>query len=108
MILVLPIYTSFVRFFLSSVFIHYFSVPAGVFYFLTCYNNINFHNVNIQQEVLHMKLCDHHLHSEFSDDSETELTDIVEQALHLGMSEICITDHHDIDYPKTRKVIPFC
>ena len=47
-----------------------------------------------------MKLCDHHLHSEFSDDSETELTDIVEQALHLGMSEICITDHHDIDYPK--------
>ena len=28
-----------------------FSVPAGVFYFLTCYNNINFHNVNIQQEV---------------------------------------------------------
>ena len=47
-----------------------------------------------------MKLCDHHLHSEFSDDSETKLTDIAEQALYLGMSEICITDHHDIDYPK--------
>lgn len=47
-----------------------------------------------------MKLCDHHLHSRFSDDSETELTDIAEQAIHLGMSEICITDHHDIDYPK--------
>ena len=28
------------------------------------------------------------------------LTDIAEQAIHLGMSEICITDHHDIDYPK--------
>ena len=47
-----------------------------------------------------MKLCDHHLHSGFSDDSETGLTDIAEQAIHLGMSEICITDHHDIDYPK--------
>lgn len=29
-----------------------------------------------------MKLCDHHLHSEFSDDSETKLTDIAEQALY--------------------------
>lgn len=47
-----------------------------------------------------MKICDYHLHSEFSDDSHTPLEEIVKQAISLGLPEICITDHHDIDYPE--------
>ncbi len=46
-----------------------------------------------------MKICDYHLHSEFSDDSNTKLNDIIDKAISLGMEKICITDHHDIDYP---------
>ena len=84
-----------------------FSVPVAVFYFLTCYNNINFHNIYSQQEVLHMKLCDHHLHSGFSDDSETGLTDIAEQAIHLGMRS-ALQIIMILIIQKTRKAIPFC
>ena len=46
-----------------------------------------------------MKICDYHLHSEFSSDSEAHLNDIIEKAISLGMEKICITDHHDIDFP---------
>lgn len=42
-------------------------------------------------------LCDFHLHTAFSGDSETPPRDQVERALALGMDEICITDHHDYD-----------
>lgn len=46
-----------------------------------------------------MKICDYHIHSEFSEDSEADLKDIIEKAVSLGMEKICITDHHDIDFP---------
>lgn len=42
-------------------------------------------------------LCDFHLHTEFSGDSETPVRDQAERAAALGMNEICITDHHDYD-----------
>ena len=42
-------------------------------------------------------LCDFHLHTEFSGDSETPVRDQTERAIALGMKEICITDHHDYD-----------
>lgn len=42
-------------------------------------------------------LCDFHLHTEFSGDSETPVKSQVERAMALGMREICITDHHDYD-----------
>ena len=42
-------------------------------------------------------LADTHVHTEFSGDSQTPLTSQIEQAVKLGMKEICITDHHDLD-----------
>lgn len=45
-----------------------------------------------------MKLCDYHVHSEFSSDSNAALIDIIETAIALGLPQICITDHHDIGF----------
>lgn len=42
-------------------------------------------------------LCDCHLHTEFSGDSDTPLRTQLERAISLGMKELCITDHHDYD-----------
>ncbi|MGN0159666.1 MAG: histidinol-phosphatase HisJ family protein [Brotaphodocola sp.] len=42
-------------------------------------------------------LCDCHLHTEFSADSDTPVRRQIEQAIALGMPDICITDHHDYD-----------
>lgn len=39
--------------------------------------------------------CDYHVHSEFSDDSETPMKAQVEQAVKLGLDELCFTDHVD-------------
>ncbi len=42
-------------------------------------------------------ICDFHLHTEFSGDSEAPVRGQIEQAIRLGMKEMCITDHHDYD-----------
>lgn len=42
-------------------------------------------------------LCDFHLHTSFSGDSDTPPARQVERAIALGMERICITDHHDYD-----------
>ena len=42
-------------------------------------------------------ISDIHLHTEFSGDSNTPVHAQIEQAIRLGMEEICITDHHDYD-----------
>lgn len=42
-------------------------------------------------------LCDFHLHTSFSGDSDTPPVRQIEQAVRLGMACICITDHHDMD-----------
>ena len=31
-------------------------------------------------------------------DSQANIAQVIEQAIHLGMPYLCITDHHDIDY----------
>lgn len=46
-----------------------------------------------------MIICDSHVHSEFSSDSKASLESIINRALELGLPKICITDHHDIDFP---------
>lgn len=48
-----------------------------------------------ERGILKMMLCDYHVHSEFSDDSEYEMEDIVKKAIELGLNEICFTDHVD-------------
>ena len=47
-----------------------------------------------------MILCDFHMHSEFSSDSDTPMEDMIHQAIQLGLKRICFTDHMDFDYPK--------
>ncbi len=42
---------------------------------------------------------DYHLHSEFSSDSEAKLSDIIDSARKQGLTSVCLTDHHDIDFP---------
>ena len=44
-------------------------------------------------------IADCHMHTEFSADSETKITDQVERAIQLGLPHICFTDHMDMDYP---------
>lgn len=44
--------------------------------------------------------CDFHMHTEFSGDSVTPVKDMIEKAIQLGLSVICITDHLDFDYPQ--------
>lgn len=47
-----------------------------------------------------MKLLpDYHVHTRFSGDSETPVEEMLDKAISLGVSEICITDHIDYDYP---------
>lgn len=38
---------------------------------------------------------DYHLHSSFSDDSQTPMEDMVRRAAALGLEEICFTEHVD-------------
>lgn len=45
-----------------------------------------------------MKICDSHIHSCFSSDSDASLESIIERAIELGLNKVCITDHHDIDF----------
>ncbi len=40
-------------------------------------------------------LTDYHLHTAFSNDSETPIEDMVQRAVTLGLDEICFTEHVD-------------
>lgn len=40
-------------------------------------------------------LADYHVHSEFSDDSDYEMEEVVKDAIAFGLDEICFTDHVD-------------
>lgn len=44
-------------------------------------------------------LCDYHMHSSFSFDSETPMEQQVQSAMHKGLEEICFTEHVDLDWP---------
>ncbi|MBQ8982318.1 MAG: histidinol-phosphatase HisJ family protein [Lachnospiraceae bacterium] len=46
-----------------------------------------------------MIIADCHLHSEFSSDSDTPVTTMLEQAFDHQMKYFYLTDHHDIDFP---------
>lgn len=46
-----------------------------------------------------MILADCHLHSEYSSDSDTPVTAMLQQAIDHHMRYFYLTDHHDIDFP---------
>ena len=46
--------------------------------------------------------ADYHVHSEFSDDSKELMESQIEQAISLGLDEICFTDHVDYGIKRDR------
>lgn len=52
-------------------------------------------------------LYDYHTHTCFSGDSETPVEAMLDQAVLLGLKEICITDHIDYDYPEEPDLFTF-
>lgn len=46
--------------------------------------------------------CDYHVHTQFSDDSEYRMEDVVTDAIRLGLDEICFTDHVDYGVKRDR------
>ncbi|MDO4650188.1 MAG: histidinol-phosphatase HisJ family protein [Eubacteriales bacterium] len=40
-------------------------------------------------------ICDYHVHTEFSDDSEYEMEQVVIDAIQKGITDLCFTDHVD-------------
>lgn len=40
---------------------------------------------------------DYHMHTNFSNDSETSMEDMIKKSIELGLNEICFTDHVDYD-----------
>ena len=46
-----------------------------------------------------MRKIDYHMHTHFSGDSEASPREHIEQAIRMGLDEICFTDHRDFDYP---------
>ena len=45
-------------------------------------------------------LCDYHVHSEYSDDSEYLMEDVITDAISLGIKELAFTDHVDYGIKK--------
>ena len=50
---------------------------------------------------------DYHLHTCYSDDCKTPIDDLIQSAINNGLKSICITDHHDPDFPVEKYNIGF-
>ena len=44
-------------------------------------------------------ICDSHIHTRFSTDSDSSVKETIEKAIELGMKFLAITDHQDFGYP---------
>ncbi len=53
-----------------------------------------------------MITADYHVHTSFSSDSDAPMESMIEKAISLGFTRICITDHMDYDFPITNN-LPF-
>ena len=51
--------------------------------------------------------ADYHLHTNFSTDSDMHPEELVKTAIALGLKNICITDHQDLDFPEPGFCIDF-
>lgn len=50
--------------------------------------------------------ADYHSHTSYSFDSNASIDAMVQQAIDLGLEELCITDHIDFTYPECKIVSP--
>lgn len=46
-----------------------------------------------------MILSDYHVHSCFSGDCQTQMQSVIEYAISHNVTNLCFTDHHDLDFP---------
>ena len=53
---------------------------------------------SIIEEVFMAIKADYHVHSYHSGDSDESMEKIIKQGIELGLTDICFTEHHDIDY----------
>ena len=67
---------------------------AGKVYFKYRQNMVYFHKMLEGSTAM---FSDFHVHTDFSGDSDTPARDQLNQAVRMGMEEVCITDHHDYD-----------
>ncbi len=44
-------------------------------------------------------LSDFHLHSHFSGDCQVPIEDMIQSAINKRVNRLCLTDHHDLDFP---------
>ena len=51
--------------------------------------------------------ADYHMHSGFSSDSDTSVRSIIETVINKGFDTMCLTDHHDIDFPVGKEGLDF-
>lgn len=42
--------------------------------------------------------ADYHIHTSFSGDSDAPMEEVIQKAVALGLTHICITEHYDPDY----------
>ena len=42
--------------------------------------------------------ADFHMHTSFSGDSDAPMEEVIQRAIALGLTHICITEHYDPDY----------
>lgn len=47
--------------------------------------------------------ADYHMHSSFSGDSDTPMEEMILQGIRLGLTQLCFTEHHDLDYPVSKE-----
>lgn len=47
--------------------------------------------------------ADYHLHSNFSGDSQAPMEEMIQRAVELGYTEMCFTEHMDMDFPVTEE-----
>ncbi len=50
---------------------------------------------------------DFHLHTSFSGDSDTPMEEIIRRGIDIGLTNMCITEHMDKDYPPSEEAIDF-
>ena len=55
--------------------------------------------LDFTRNIIMNHLWDTHMHTSFSGDSEADPEAMIREAVRLGLSGICITDHEDLDYP---------
>lgn len=46
-------------------------------------------------------IADYHLHSSFSGDSDTPMEEMILRGIELGLTQMCFTEHQDLEYPVT-------